>query len=142
MSLGTGCVTEHVETSHETMRTSSNKPSCLRCLLTWWPCARRQLYEVLAHKLVVGRRLPVLLAANKSDAGIKAHTADFIRKRLERELCVSVALDLPLLRCRAAWYTKEQKQQHGLWRRPAQLKTECRQAIFPKPRHVLAAAPA
>lgn len=49
-------------------------------------CVRRQLYEVLAHKSVAGRRLPVLLAANKADAGIKAHTADFIRKRLEREL--------------------------------------------------------
>ena len=52
------------------------------------PIACRQLYEVLAHRSVAGRRLPVLLAANKSDAGIKAHTVDFIRKRLERELCV------------------------------------------------------
>ena len=48
----------------------------------------RQLYEVLAHKSVTGMRIPVLLAANKADAGVRSHTVDFIRKRLEKELCV------------------------------------------------------
>jgi len=28
----------------------------------------------------------VLLACNKADAGLKAHTVDFIRKRLEKEI--------------------------------------------------------
>ena len=46
----------------------------------------RQLYEVLAAKGVAGRRLPVLLVANKADQGAKAHTPDFVRRRLEREL--------------------------------------------------------
>ncbi|CAL8470809.1 g10351 [Coccomyxa elongata] len=45
-----------------------------------------QLYDVLAHPVVNGRRLPVLLACNKSDCGTKAHTMDFIRKRLEKAI--------------------------------------------------------
>lgn len=49
----------------------------------------RQLYEVLAAAGVAKRRLPVLLAANKADHGARAHTPDFVRRRLERELCVS-----------------------------------------------------
>ena len=52
-------------------------------------CVNRQLYEVLAARGVAGRRLPLLLAANKADHGPKAHTPDFVRRRLERELCVS-----------------------------------------------------
>lgn len=46
----------------------------------------RQLFDVLSHPVVTGRCLPVLLACNKADAGTKAHTVDFIRKRLEKEL--------------------------------------------------------
>ncbi|KAK9904218.1 hypothetical protein WJX75_007076 [Coccomyxa subellipsoidea] len=45
-----------------------------------------QLHDVLAHPVVSGRRLPVLLACNKSDCGTKAHTMDFIRKRLEKAI--------------------------------------------------------
>lgn len=45
-----------------------------------------QLYDVLTHPVIAGRRLPVLLACNKADAGAKAHTVDFIRKRLEKEI--------------------------------------------------------
>ncbi|KFM23894.1 Signal recognition particle receptor subunit beta [Auxenochlorella protothecoides] len=45
-----------------------------------------QLYDVLTHPSVVGRRLPILLVCNKSDMGVKAHSVDFIRKRLEKEL--------------------------------------------------------
>lgn len=47
---------------------------------------RRQLYDVLTHPAVIGRRLPIFLACNKSDMGVKAHSVDFIRKRLEKEL--------------------------------------------------------
>ena len=45
-----------------------------------------QLYDVITHPVIAGRRLPVLLACNKADAGAKAHTVDFIRKRLEKEI--------------------------------------------------------
>lgn len=45
-----------------------------------------QLYDLLTHPVVGGRRLPVLLACNKADAGARAHTVDFIRKRLEKEI--------------------------------------------------------
>jgi signal recognition particle receptor subunit beta len=44
----------------------------------------QQLYQVLAHPVVCRRRVPVLLACNKADCGAKAHTPDFIRKRLEK----------------------------------------------------------
>ncbi len=36
--------------------------------------AHRLLFDVLTHPLVVRKRLPVLLACNKGDAGTKAHT--------------------------------------------------------------------
>ena len=48
--------------------------------------ACRFLYEVLTHPAVRKRRVPVLLACNKADHGAKAHTVDFIRKRLEKEM--------------------------------------------------------
>jgi signal recognition particle receptor subunit beta len=48
------------------------------------PC--RQLFEVLSAPSLARRRVPLLLACNKQDMGSKAHTVDFIRKRLEKEL--------------------------------------------------------
>ena len=42
--------------------------------------------EVLVHPIVRKRRIPVLIACNKSDEGAKAHTVEFVRKRLEREM--------------------------------------------------------
>lgn len=42
--------------------------------------------QVLSDPTVQSRRIPVLLMCNKSDLGMKAHTSDFVRKRLEREL--------------------------------------------------------
>ena len=42
--------------------------------------------QVLSNPTVHNRRLPVLLACNKADLGAKAHTTDFVRKRLEKEL--------------------------------------------------------
>ena len=38
------------------------------------------------HPTVRKRRIPVLIACNKSDEGPKAHTVEFVRKRLEREM--------------------------------------------------------
>lgn len=48
--------------------------------------AAEQLYEVLSHPALARRRVPLLLACNKQDMGTKAHTVEFIRKRLEKEL--------------------------------------------------------
>lgn len=48
--------------------------------------AAEQLYDVLVHPVVAGRRLPILIACNKVDEGPRAHTVDFIRKRLEKEI--------------------------------------------------------
>ena len=45
-----------------------------------------QLYDVLASQSVSRRQMPVLLLANKSDFGAKAHSVEFIRKRLEKAL--------------------------------------------------------
>jgi len=45
-----------------------------------------QLYDVLASRGVSSRQMPVLLLANKSDCGAKAHSVEFIRKRLEKAL--------------------------------------------------------
>jgi len=62
---------------------------CVFSFLSCIPCLShicRQLFDILTHPVVAGRRLPILLACNKADAGPKAHTVDFIRKRLEKEL--------------------------------------------------------
>lgn len=48
--------------------------------------AAEHLYDVLVHPVVAGRRLPILIACNKVDEGPRAHTVDFIRKRLEKEM--------------------------------------------------------
>ena len=44
------------------------------------------LYDVLASRTISSRKVPVLLAANKVDCGAKAHSVEFIRKRLEKAL--------------------------------------------------------
>ena len=79
-------------------------PLGLRCLRRRWsgapacapicpppvlPCVPpcRQLYEVLSHAAVARRRLPVLLAVNKTDQGAACHSVEFVRKRLEKEMC-------------------------------------------------------
>lgn len=57
-----------------------------------WRCSsafssgERGLAQVLTHPAVHRRRLPLLLACNKADQGARAHTVDFLRRRLEREL--------------------------------------------------------
>ena len=42
------------------------------------------MYKILTSPVVRGRGLPILVACNKSDGGVKAHSVDFIRKRLEK----------------------------------------------------------
>eukprot|EP00897_Mesotaenium_endlicherianum_P006380 jgi/Mesen1/5770/ME000292S04832 len=43
------------------------------------------LYEVLTKRMVASRKIPVLLACNKMDK-VTAHSVDFIRKQLEKEI--------------------------------------------------------
>eukprot|EP00873_Tetraselmis_striata_P008116 jgi/Tetstr1/428380/TSEL_018414.t1 len=44
------------------------------------------MYEVLSHPALARARVPLLLACNKSDLGAKAHTIEFVRKKLEKEI--------------------------------------------------------
>jgi len=46
----------------------------------------RYLYEVLSNPTVVRARVPLLLGCNKCDLGAKAHTVEFIKKKLEKEI--------------------------------------------------------
>jgi len=43
------------------------------------------MYDIFAHPGLGRRRVPVMLACNKSDK-VTAHTVDFIRKRLEKDI--------------------------------------------------------
>eukprot|EP00891_Asterochloris_glomerata_P008781 jgi/Astpho2/8781/e_gw1.00128.108.1_t len=45
-----------------------------------------QLLEVLSETPIQKHRVPLMLACNKADEGARAHTVDFVRKRLEREM--------------------------------------------------------
>lgn len=44
------------------------------------------LYEVLTHPAVARGRAPLLIACNKMDLELEAHSVDFIRKTLEKQL--------------------------------------------------------
>ena len=46
----------------------------------------RQVYRLLSSPVIRGRGIPILMACNKADGGAKAHTVDFIRKRLEKDI--------------------------------------------------------
>lgn len=46
--------------------------------------AARHMYRLLTSPVIRGRGIPILVACNKSDGGVKAHSVDFIRKRLEK----------------------------------------------------------
>lgn len=48
--------------------------------------AADMLYEVLTHPVVQRARTPILIACNKMDLEMEAHSVDFIRKTLERQL--------------------------------------------------------
>lgn len=51
--------------------------------------------QVLTYPAVYKRRLPLLLACNKADQGARAHTVDFLRRRLEREVATLALIQLP-----------------------------------------------
>jgi signal recognition particle receptor subunit beta len=44
------------------------------------------MYEVLSNPAFARYKVPVLLACNKGDLGAKAHTIEFVRKKLEKEM--------------------------------------------------------
>ncbi|GBF88895.1 signal recognition particle receptor subunit beta-like [Raphidocelis subcapitata] len=44
------------------------------------------LYEVLSNPAVARRRVPILVVANKMDLELEAHSVEFIRKTLEKQL--------------------------------------------------------
>ncbi|GLC43626.1 hypothetical protein PLESTB_000401800 [Pleodorina starrii] len=48
--------------------------------------AAEDLFEVLTHPVVARRRLPVLLACNKADLETQAHSVDFCRRTIEKQL--------------------------------------------------------
>lgn len=45
-----------------------------------------QMYRLLSNQDFYNRRIPIMLACNKSDMGAKVHTEHFIEKKLEREI--------------------------------------------------------
>eukprot|EP00270_Netrium_digitus_P002861 TRINITY_DN13227_c0_g1_i8.p1 TRINITY_DN13227_c0_g1~~TRINITY_DN13227_c0_g1_i8.p1 ORF type:complete len:134 (+),score=18.56 TRINITY_DN13227_c0_g1_i8:54-455(+) len=45
----------------------------------------RFIYDVLRKRTVAQRRIPILVACNKTDK-VTAHSVDFIRKQLEKEM--------------------------------------------------------
>mmetsp|Transcript_20990 Transcript_20990/g.45978 ORF Transcript_20990/g.45978 Transcript_20990/m.45978 type:complete len:258 (-) Transcript_20990:675-1448(-) len=48
--------------------------------------AAEELFEVLTHPSVAKRRVPILLACNKMDLETQAHSVDFIKRTLEKQL--------------------------------------------------------
>jgi signal recognition particle receptor subunit beta len=48
--------------------------------------AADMLYELLTHAAFARRRTPLLVACNKADLEEEAHSVDFIRKTLEKQL--------------------------------------------------------
>ena len=75
---------------------SCGAPVLLRPLhrLVW---RLRDGMQVLTYPAVYKRRLPLLLACNKADQGARAHTVDFLRRRLEREVAALAMTRLPCL---------------------------------------------
>ncbi len=45
----------------------------------------RSTTQVLSDPVLQRKGVPLLLVCNKTDEGAKAHTTDFVRKRLEKE---------------------------------------------------------
>ncbi|KXZ48414.1 hypothetical protein GPECTOR_28g821 [Gonium pectorale] len=48
--------------------------------------AAEDLFEVLTHPAIARRRVPVLLACNKADLETQAHSVDFCRRTIEKQL--------------------------------------------------------
>lgn len=49
------------------------------------PWFDRYLYDILTNANVVKKKIPVLLCCNKTDK-LTAHTKEFIRKQMEKEM--------------------------------------------------------
>ena len=78
----------------EQLEPSSTHRSCIASQSLQIAQVAEHLYDVLASRTIGSRRVPVLLAANKADCGAKAHSVEFIRKRLEKaldQLCMTRA---------------------------------------------------
>jgi signal recognition particle receptor subunit beta len=70
----------------------------LGVISTWWfdhlflfTCFSKgytaeELYEILTHPSISRRRVPILVACNKMDIEAEAHSVDFIRRTLEKQL--------------------------------------------------------
>lgn len=52
----------------------------------WFLC-NRYLYDILTNSTVVKKKIPVLICCNKTDK-VTAHTKEFIRKQMEKEMYV------------------------------------------------------
>lgn len=48
--------------------------------------AAEELFEVLTHPSIAKRKVPVLLACNKMDLEAEAHSVEFIRRTIEKQL--------------------------------------------------------
>ena len=48
--------------------------------------AAEELFEVLTHPSVSRRRVPILLACNKMDLETQAHSVDFVKRTLEKQV--------------------------------------------------------
>ncbi len=51
--------------------------------------AAEELFEVLTHPSIAKRRVPILLACNKMDLETQAHSIDFVRRTLEKQVWTS-----------------------------------------------------
>ena len=51
----------------------------------------RYLYDVLTKGSVVKKKIPVLILCNKTDK-VTAHTKEFIRRQMEKEMYASISL--------------------------------------------------
>ena len=51
----------------------------------WCFICKRYLYDILTKSSVVKKKIPVLILCNKTDK-VTAHTKEFIRKQLEKEM--------------------------------------------------------
>lgn len=67
----------------------------------WCFICKRYLYDILTKSSVVKKKIPVLILCNKTDK-VTAHTKEFIRKQLEKEM---YGFNLPYFWVLAFWIT-------------------------------------
>lgn len=58
-----------------------------KILFFLWFLCNRYLYDILTNSTVVKKKIPVLICCNKTDK-VTAHTKEFIRKQMEKEMYV------------------------------------------------------